>query len=40
MKYHEKNDDNRFMISLAFATVIAVLIIVMPVSKFYTLLGF
>ena len=39
MKYHEKNDDNRFMLSLAFVTILAVLVIAMPVGKFYALLG-
>jgi len=39
MKYHEKNDDGSFMISLAFVAILAALIIVMPATKFYTLLG-
>lgn len=39
MKYHEKNDDGRFMTSLALMAILAFLVIVIPVTKFYNLLG-
>jgi hypothetical protein len=39
MKYHEKSDTSRFMISLLFATIFVVLVIVTPVTKLYKLLG-
>lgn len=39
MKYHERNDDSRFLLTLALAAILAALVIVMPVTKFYNLLG-
>jgi hypothetical protein len=39
MKYHERNDDSRFIISLALVTILAGLVIVIPATNFYNLLG-
>lgn len=33
MKYHEKNDHNRFLLSLLFAAILVALVMVMPVAR-------
>jgi len=40
MKYHERNDDVRFLVSLVIIAVITALFIAMPASRVEQLLGF
>ena len=39
MKYHERNDNQSFLISLLIFTIIAALVITAPATQFQHLLG-
>lgn len=39
MKYHERNEDGRFILSLVIASILALLVIAVPATGFHNLLA-
>lgn len=39
MKYHERNEDGRFILSLVLTSILALLVIALPATNFHSLLA-